>query len=331
MSVATGFDDLQSAANASNEAVQEARRRRDVFREALGGAADVIEVMPTGSFARGTHKDPIHDVDLVAVYDPGAHPGWGAAGGSAKEALEYTRDLIKECLGSSGTVSEEVRLTRLNHHSVKCFLDDPEDTDPFTVDVTPSYRRPEGGLWIPEQNNEQWVPSDPEYLNGLVAGRHAEWNQFARLVRVLKLWNANHGKVMKSLVVEVLALDLLPVAERPEALSQFFTAAQDAVWSPVCDPAGLCGEIQKDLDRNKAHEVLAEAAELAWRAVDAAGRGETATAMCLWHQVFGDVYPEPTGGCSGSGAAVVGAAAAAVASAKGWSRPKRPIRDAPQG
>jgi predicted nucleotidyltransferase len=331
VSVATGFDDLQSAANASLEAVQEARRRRDVFRDALERATDVIEVIPTGSLARGTHKDPIHDVDLVAVYDAAAHPGWGSAGPSAKEALEHTRDLIKECLGSSGTVSEEVRLTRLNHHSVKCFLDDPEDCDPFTVDVTPSYRRLEGGLWIPEQNNQQWIPSDPEHLNGLVAARHAEWDQFARLVRVLKLWNADHGKIMKSLVVEVLALHHLPVAERPEAVSQFFAAAQNAVWSPVCDPAGLCGEIQKDLDRKKAQEVLAEAADLAWRAVDAAGRGEMATAMCLWRQVFGNVYPEPTGGCSGSGAAAVGAAAAVAASAKGWARPKRPIRDAPQG
>lgn len=330
MSVATGFDDVQSLANASPEAVQEARRRRDVFREALESAADVVEVIPTGSVARGTHKAPIHDVDLVAVFDVAAHPGWGSAGPSAREALEYTRDLIKERLGSSGTVSEEVRLTLLNHHSVKCFLDDPEDTDPFTVDVTPSYRRAEGGLWIPEQNNQRWVASNPEYLNGLVAARHAEWNEFARLVRVLKLWNADHGKVMKSLVVEVLALHHLQVADRPEALCRFFAAAQDAVWSPVCDPAELCGEIQADLDRQKAHDGLAEAADLAWRAVDAAGREDAATAMCLWRQVFGDVYPAPDGGCSGSGAAAVGAAAA-VAAVKGWSRPKRPIRDAPQG
>jgi hypothetical protein len=329
MSVATGFDNVQSVANASPEAAKEARRRRDVFREALGCAADVVEVIPTGSVARGTHKAPIHDVDVVAVYDIDVHPDWGSAGPSANQALEYTRELIKECLGSSGTVSEEVRLTRLNHHSVKCFLDDPEDTDPFTVDVTPSYRSPEGGLWIPEQNNEQWVRSDPEYLNALVAARHAEWNEFAKLVRVLKRWCADHGKVMKSLVVEVLALHHLPIAERPEALSYFFAAAQDAVWSPVCDPAGLCGEIQ-DLDRQMAHDVLAEAADLAWRAVDAAGRGDTATAMCLWRQVFGDIYPEPAGGCSGSGAAAAGAAAV-VASVKGWTRPKRPIRDAPQG
>ena len=328
MSLETGFDVVQTAANATAAAVEEARRRRDVFRSALSGADDVMDVVPTGSVARGTHKDPIHDVDVVAIFDPAAHPDWGEPGDCANQALEHTRDLVKELLGNSGSFAEEVWLTRLNNHSVKCFLDDPEGCDPFTVDVTPALRNAERGLWIPERKNRRWIRSDPEHLNVLAASRHAQWNEFARLVRVLKLWNGGHGKVMKSLVVEVLALEHLPVAGRPEALQRFFAAAASAVLSPVEDPAGLCGEIQPGLDRQKASENFAEAADLAWRAVGVAGRGETATAMCLWRQVFGDVYPEPLGGCSGSGASVVGAAAAAAGT---WATPKRPIRDAPQG
>src|SRR5207244_12463014 len=62
--------------------------------------------------------------------------------------------------------------------------------------------------------------SDPEHLNTLVSGRHAEWSQFAKLVRVLKRWNSDHGEHMKSLLVEVLALDHLPVADRPGALAR---------------------------------------------------------------------------------------------------------------
>lgn len=135
---------------------------------------------------------------------------------------------------------------------------------------------------------------------------------------------------MKSLVIEVLALQHLPIVERPEALARFFAAARTAVLAPVCDPTGLCGEIDPRMDRQTASAVLAEAADLSWRAVDAAGRDDAATAMCLWRQVFGDAYPEPDGGCSGTGSAVVGAAAAAAVTAA-VRRPKRPIRDAPQG
>lgn len=324
MSVESGFDDLHSEVDADMPAVREARRRRDVFRAALGGLEEVKEVIPSGSLARGTHKDPIHDVDLLVVYEDDAHPGWHNSeenDDTAGEALEHARTSVKELIGRNGTEGEEVRHTLLRNHSVKCFLDDPDDPGAFTVDVTPALRRSEGGFWIPESLSDIWVPSDPEHLMKLVADRHAEWPLFAKLVRVLKRWNSDHGGLMKSLVIELLALDHLDGEDRPCALSTFFTAAAAAVQEPVCDPADLCGEVQPDLDRDAAEEKLGEAAELAWEAVDLAGRRKGAQAMCKWREIFGDIFPEPPGGCGSGGA---GAAAGAAAA-------KRPIRDLAQG
>jgi hypothetical protein len=330
MSVASGFDSVQVEANASPEAVKEGRRRRDVFSDALEGLDDVVEVVPSGSLARSTHKDPIHDVDLLVIFDFAQHPEWVQPGKSAEEALEHTRSETKRLLGNFGEDGKEVRITGLRNHSVKCFLDKPDATDAFSVDLTPAIRRSGGGLWIPEKNSEDWISSDPEKLIEMVAARHAEWNQFRPLVRVLKLWNAVNGKVMKSLVVEVLALVCLRISEdRGQALEQFFTGAATAVTVAVCDPTGHCGEIQPKLDKQRANEVLLGAADLAWRANAAAARDEIPTARCLWNQVFGDAYPKPPGGCKGTGASAVGAAAAGSASL--LARPKRPIRDAPQG
>ena len=317
MSLSSGFDDVQAEADADIEDVREARRRRDLFRTELPQFDDVDEVRVSGSLARGTHKDPIHDVDLVAVFDSAAHPGWGEPGQSAEEALEHSRGLIKQALGSEGTRS--VRLTRLRNHSVKCFLDDPEDPDVFTVDVTPALIRSEGGILIPERHSQDWVPSHPQHLIDLVAARHSQWNQFAKLVRVLKRWNSDHGAHLKSLVVEVLAIDHLPVDERPTALGRYFTAAAEAIWYPVNDPAGLCGEIQPDMDKQAAYAALSDAADHANRAIEAAARGELRQAMCLWRKVFGSIYPEPPGGCDSGGFAVVPAT------------PKRRVVDSPQG
>jgi hypothetical protein len=69
---------------------------------------------------------------------------------------------------------------------------------------------------------------------------------------------------------------------------------------------------------------LSEAGELAWEAVDLAGRGKGAQAMCKWRKIFGDHFPEPPGGC-GSSAAGPAAAVAGTAAAK------RPIKDLAQG
>ena len=317
MSIDSGFDELQTNVNVPEDALREARRRRDLFRTELAKEPDVVEVRPSGSLARGTHKDPINDVDLVVLYDESAHPDWNQPGPSAAAALEHARTAVNARLGSAGT--GDVRHTRLRNHSVKCFLDDPGDPDAFTVDVTPGVTRSEGGIWIPEQVNKGWIASDPQYLIDVVAKRHADWNEFARLVRVLKRWNADHGDHMKSLTVEVLALDHLPASSRQRALAAFFAAAQEAVWYPIEDPAHLCGAIQPDLDQGAASGALSKAAEVAARAIEAEANNETRRAQCLWHEVFGDIYPEPYGGC--------GSAAAAIPAAV----PKRRVVDSAQG
>lgn len=317
MSVESGFDELQTEVNVPPDDLREARRRRDIFRTELALADDVVEVRPSGSLARGTHKDPIHDVDIVVVFRATDHPDWGELGQSALDALEHTRGLVKDKLGTDGT--GDVRHTLLRNHSVKCYLDDPDDPDAFTVDASPALERSEGGIWIPEQMSERWIASDPQYLIDLVARRHTEWNQFAKLARVLKRWNADHGDHMKSLTVEVLALSHLPVADRPQAVASFFAATQEAVWAAIEDPAGLCGEIQPDLDRSAASDSLSEAADLAARAVEAAARDETRQAQCLWNEVFGEIYPQPYGGCGSAGAAIIA------------TTPKRRVVDSPQG
>jgi hypothetical protein len=132
----TAFDHHQTAVNADPAAVKEARRRRDLFKEALAPEDDVTETFPSGSLARGSQIDPINDVDFVAVYDPEAHPDWGSPGSSAEDALRHVGGRVNQLLGATnGTVAKEVRLASPRNHVVKCFLDDPDDPNAFTVDV----------------------------------------------------------------------------------------------------------------------------------------------------------------------------------------------------
>lgn len=328
------FDDLQEVADAAPEQVSAARERRELFITALNPEADVIQIVPSGSLARSTQRDPINDVDLLVVFDGAGHEEWGQAGDSAEEALEHVRGRVKDLLGvTDGSVANEVRRADVRNHAVKCFLDDPDDPEAFTVDVTPALRQSSGALRIPERENAVWIDSDPEFLIRKVESRHSEWNQFRPMVRVLKMWGKERGAGLKSLTTEVLALEHLPAeTSRDIALQRFFSAAELAIELPIEDPAGLCGVIQPDLDVGTARERLTEAASNAWQAVDAAQAGETDRACCLWRKVFGSAFPEPEGGCddaddSSSGAGFnVGLGAGAI----GIDEP-RPVTDAPQG
>jgi hypothetical protein len=330
MDLNRAFDELQTEVNVKDRADEKARMRRDLFRDAFHPEADVSRVFPSGSLARGSQIDPIHDVDIVIVFDEADHPAWGEPGDSAETALDEVRDRVRALLGQrEGTVAREVRRVDIKNHSLKCFLDDPEIENAFTVDVVPALAY-SGHLLIPEARSEKWVESDPEFLIERVLGRHAAWNVFVPLIRVLKRWNKDSGAGLKSLAVEVLALNLLQEDTRPRALHQFFTAAHARIHEPILDPAGLCGEIDPKMDVDLAEEKLDEAASNSWYAVEAQDRGETDKAACHWRNVFGTIFPEPEGGCPKSDGAAGALGGFAIGTGVSDDKPRRVV-DAPQG
>lgn len=299
MNVIDAFGDYQKIVNADEKQVQTARERRDLFKDALASEPDVVEVRPSGSLARGTHKDPIHDVDTIVAYDQAAHPDWGQAGDSAEEALNHTQTRVRERLGTDGTYSPgAVRLTRWRNHAVKCFLDEPEDPNAFTVDAMPALLV-DGQYLVPEFATKTWIVTDPQHLIDEVAARHAVWSKYAGTVRMLKAWAATHSTQsapIKSLVMEVLALDFLPTGRtRPVALRDFFTAATFQIENGlvVADPADLCGAIQPDLDYDAFLDCLRHARDEAIRACSAQARGDDAATITCWGNIFGSDFPKP--------------------------------------
>ncbi|MET9001744.1 hypothetical protein [Amycolatopsis sp. NPDC004169] len=326
MSLDEAFDEYQQTVDADPIQVKEARARRDTFKAALGAEGDVIEVWGSGSLRRSTHTGPlIHDVDLVVVFDRDDHPGWGEpSNNTAADSLDVLQEKITRLLGNSGTVEKLVRRADPRPHAVKCFIDLPGAPEGFTVDAMPALND-NGMLLIPEINDNDtslWIPANPQYLVREVAQRSSDWDYFLRLVRVVKKWRKRtevQGEV-KSLVMEVLALHHLPVDTRPNALRRFFTAAATAVGNgPIVDPAGVCGEIQPELDRVGLRDSLLDAADLADQACDAAANGYTDDAKKLWREIFGSDFPAPKGK-GNTGPALITPAVA-----------KRPIKDAPQG
>jgi hypothetical protein len=332
MDITRAFGELHQVADADPKQVKEGRRRRDLFRAAFCPEDDVDDVVPSGSLARRTQRDPINDVDVIVVYHQENHPDWGQVGASAGDALDHTAGRIRELLGSEGTVAQEVRLARPGNHAVKCFFDDPDDPAAFTVDAMPAVRLADGTLLVPEKASQKWIQTDPEHLIRLVADRHAAWDLFRPMVRVLKLWKDVQDTSLKSLTVEVMVINHMPGGlSAPQALYRFFNAVEAAIGQPVADPAGLCGPTQREIDWDKAGAAIRQAARASWEAVTAQEDGDTDRAACLWRSIFGDAFPEPPGGCKqqsdGSGAGVLGAG---LMVGVGSSRP-RPVKDAPQG
>lgn len=317
MTVLGSFDSLQKEINADVDVVRLARQRRDDFKAALSTVPDVDVVWGSGSLARSTQLQPVHDVDLVVEFDAEKHPEWGTAGDSAEEAIERCRDLVHELLSvENGTYAKLVRQVNIanRNRAAKCFIDPPDAENAFTVDVMPALRCT-GGILIPFKSERRWTLADPGYLIKEVADRQRDWDQFRPLVRMLKYWAKQHkadaGRI-KSLVMEVLALDCLSEGNRPEALRSFFVEASNhSLW--IEDPAGLSGVIQPDLNIAGLRRALEDSAIAATTAIRAAANGDQSAATRQWQSVFGTAFPLvlAPAGTDGSG--------------------PRPIRDSPQG
>jgi predicted nucleotidyltransferase len=293
--------------------VLQARSRRSTVIRALKSRPDVVEVIPSGSLARGTHLGPIHDVDVIVVFDQSAHPDWRGSG-SAQAALEYTQAAIRETLQAGlGRPLGLVHGAELRNHVVKCDLSPslgPLDAiipDPPPVDVMPAIR--EGShLRVPECLSDRWIDVDPERLMRMVAARERAWSNFDEVVRMIKDWADHHELKMKSLPIEVMVLEYLPkpglfgTMSCSDAVARFFDAASRAHITRLVDPAGRSGEIDPHMNYAKLRKALDESADLARQAVDAerawqnrhlAQEGVTHPSV-FWQKIFGkDRFKRP--------------------------------------
>lgn len=339
------FDLFQTVVNTDPDELKEARRRRDLFDRAFCDEPDVDDVFCSGSLARKTHKDPIHDVDTVVILKPGSRPGWGSEGPAAKAALDETARTVMRLLGAdAGTVERAVVLAEPRNHAVRCSFGELRGHG-FTVDVMPALRV-EGGLLVPVARQDRWEVVDPEDLIARTAQRQAAWDQYVPLVRVLKYWKderkkANPSLDVKSLLIEVLAYELLVEPQaRPQALETFFAAAALRVLRqpPVTVPGARGGPVQTDADVRALHDELARAARHARAANLADVGGDPVRALDQWREVFGPSFPGPPPspallgpGTTGYGAAAAAAAAAVPRQDRTGGTGKRPFRDEPQG
>jgi hypothetical protein len=295
--VASAFTAFQSAVNTNPDDLAEARRRRDLFDTAYCSLYDVIDVFCSGSLARRTHIDPIHDVDTIVIFYAADHPDWNKPGSSALDALEYTRDHAIELLGRPGAqFGYELAKAEVRNHSVRCTFKAKLGEKNFTVDVTPALRQADGTLRIPEKDNSKWITTDPEHLITLVRLRQENWDLYVPGVRDLKYWRRGVATKVKSLVMEIIALDALRPADTiQQALANFFAAAEIRVNLPIEDPAGHCGPIQPDLDVAVLRAALHESAVLARRALEEERIGRVDDALRTWRKILGTKFPAPIG------------------------------------
>ena len=296
-----------------------AKWRRDAFIAKLERLPDVIEVIPSGSLARGTHIGPVHDVDLIVVFDKSAHPDYGTRPESARAAMTYLENRLLELMHPLSGTEALLKGTEQRTHVVNCYGGSAGRYAEFfpsapPVDVMPAVREKpnlleRSHLLVPElaaDGGGKWAPVDPETFMRQVEQRQREWKYFTEVIKMVRAWAELNDLDMKTVAIEAMVLMYCPrprmfeTLSRGEALARFFDAASEARITKLEDPAGKCGEIDKKMDYGKLRRELKNAAglsrqamddEFAWKNRFILGRDVTNPAVS-WRRLFGDEYPK---------------------------------------
>jgi hypothetical protein len=241
-----------------------------------------IAIAPYGSLVRRTYFSPLRDVDLMVVFAAGRQP-WEAGADNWHAAVVWLRGQIERGLSRAVRPEGELAVAHAMNHSVKCWFEDPSVPGAFPVDVVPAVPHPAGGVRIPERATGRWLRTNPAVLDALVARRLGADPRFGSLLSVIKRCNHLHGRPLTGVALDVIAVEHLDTElSRPLAVAQFFRDARRALSRGVVDPAGLCGELCPDVEREQADRFLELAVATSAEALTAARAGAAERASAIW-------------------------------------------------
>ena len=296
MSLSEIFEEARARIAVDDDVLKEARTRRDRIRDIVENEFATLRTFPSGSLAHGTQNDPLNDADAGVVLDRRVYEGLGPDGEGPGTIVEKVRSVLREVLRED---NPNVRFYTGGRRAIRINIMEPLQLDAgsFTADLIVAVRRDEGGIWIPDLDDDEWDPSDPEHHVELVVARNkATGSHFARILRLAKHANAHHGRTIFSF--NVMALGLESITEKvslPEGLALLLRHAADSLDKGLTkDPAGISGSIKLNVPRRKdAAKRFKVMAQLAEEALMLDGDGQTAQAQRNWSKVLPGAVDPP--------------------------------------
>ena len=267
---ASHLNDIHAKLAPSDNTLFAARSRRD---EILAEARDYPGTLRTYISGSIAHRTANHDTDADSgvVLDRRSYPKLGpdGEGDGPNQVVEDVREFVRYRLKEE---HPEIRF-RVTKRAIKVSYNEPldDDSDP-SVDLIVALTRKEPGLWIPNNEAQNWDASNPEYHTKVLTDDPAGLRRVrAKVIRLAKGWNTQYTKPgLCSFNIEALALTCIYEEHGvPDGLAEFFRyAASDLKKRLTPDPAGISKPIKLLEDRDTVVGRLQRAAKLIRDALD---------------------------------------------------------------
>jgi hypothetical protein len=261
----------------------------------LKSAGLIVSAFLQGSFARKTMISPLRDIDKVVILAEVLR------GLSPDEVMDRLEDVLR------------VRYPKATFDRTRHSLKIDFGPDTFCFDVVPAWETTsdDDDVLIANRDTSGWDRSNSRKLMRVIAERNDECDgRFIHIVRMIKHLVAHSmDEVIPGLHVESIAYAAINASmPYPQACQTVIGSAVQLLGDSYTDPTGQdqLSERLTDEERSRARNAFAVAAAKAREARDLAEAGDHTNTIRVWHEMFGEPFPEPKGQSLG------GALAAAV-------------------
>lgn len=131
-----------------------------------------------------------NDVDLMVILNYGKNKHWDTPDGTVA-ALDKFKSILDEAYPDTDKGRDRNCITM--------------KLSKFTLDVVPAFRYNDGSYKIPDTIRKQWITTDPiTFAAKLTAINKNMDGTFIPLIKMVKGWNRNNGKIIRSFHLEAL-------------------------------------------------------------------------------------------------------------------------------
>lgn len=249
--------EMLAATKPSKEAIDEARARRDLVKEAAMTYEGTLRFIKSGSLAHHTISGTVSDADGSLMLDRRVYKDYGPDSDEGLGPEELVVGIAENIRDTVEQVYPNVFISTNHKRAIYFRFRQPllDGQDP-TVDLVIGLdRKDRPGIWIPNLDDNDWDASDPGKHTELVkARRQSTGHTSSRVVRALKLFSKQwDNELLTSFHWTALMLESYP-ARKPiieGVIDVLNHAAASLEEGDTDDPAGVSGTIAIPADRNR--------------------------------------------------------------------------------
>jgi hypothetical protein len=291
ISVKDAFYKFRSRLELTEKEQADASRRQQEIRSVMDEAFKVQHDFLTGSYKRWTKTKPLKDVDIFCVLHDDERQKYRDGKPASLLLDDVERVLVKKY--GRRAISKQRRSVTAE------FPDSQDEERVMSFDVVPAFTKTDH-YEIPDTATKGgWTETDPRiHADKAIAANAAFDGEWKGLVRMVKAWNREKGKLVKpSFLLEVMALEIVRPpfgGDFPHEFMSFFATAADRIHEAWPEPAGLGPPVSDGMNATElaaAQKALTEAHYAVREALNLGRAGRNLEALQVYRRLFGPFFP----------------------------------------